>query len=634
MAIAIENARAAFVDEMGNVAFDSAEEFAKIWNATITGGNMQDWASAWAAMIPGFTAQVRNMQRQARYQEEVSTPANFYRSTLSQPIMPASYGVQPSFGTSTFGGPLSNVGISSSFIRQNQALVDEQEALRAQGREKTFDLIMRGRGLEPPTLGPTPLTLDITKPITQAADGAKEWAQNAADVRKQMAEIEGISKRIADLQIGDASARQAMQQEQYNEQLRISVRGAGDALGLAGKLRGVYRQIVEYQEDGSAITKSQVVEATRYGQLQRAQISDQRQVTNIQLARSQRELNLQLALSRLRAPGETAAERAVRRREAEALAKEQQQVLDINKRSTRRGFVIQDIQLSRNANDVMKQLELMTGQRALQIKLEGSQSLQHYLSRSRALKEEILGIGISLGESTDKTIMSTRAKIEAQTGEYRDTFTQETEDLMGIVLRAQQKIYQRFMKTVREENKTVGTGTGSGAPPIGAYIPKGGAPQAGAPQGTADDSQHSGLRYSEVKQLIAKYYNMATTGGDQLSDEEVKRYVRDRMEGHGVSRNRTNQVATRNGYWATGGVFQTAGATSFIAGEAGSESVIVIRNPKLGMTSGGTAPSSGGGGKSIKINIDINASVRDDRDVDALVRKVVREIHNQSELIV
>jgi len=571
--------------------------------------------------------------------------------------MPANFGITPSSGTSTFGGPLTDTGISSKWIEENRKLIKEQRELQREGREVTFARIMRGRGLSDvqpesaPVLGPqlptsgpgTGTPLDITKPIfSTAPDVAAEWARNAKEVRDQMAEIEAISQKIADLQAADASKQQAMQQEQYNEQLRISVRSAGDALGLAGQTAATYRKAYDYLDDGTAAWRDQNVEATKYGRMQRAQMMDQRELAKISIARNQREINMQLALARLRSPGETAAERAVRRREAEALAKEQQQVQDINKRSTTRGFRIQDIELSRNAKDVLKQLELMTGQHALQIDLQGSQAQQRFLQRTLAVKESILGVGDALGEQIDKIVMGAWSQLESATGEWRDVFTEETGTLMDITFKAAKTRYTDFLRWLEKKNENLDSGGSTGSPhgpnksrrtgyPGGETITETVAPVGGggtsSSGGTTDTNNKSGLTRTQVENYIKQFIAMG----------QGKEEIRQSMLAYGVSIARTNHVGSQMAEagdipkWAAGGVFSANQATSFIAGEAGPESVVVIRNPKVGMTSGGMAP--GGGGRAT-INININASVRNDHDVDALVRKVVREIHSQSELVV
>jgi len=348
---------------------------------------------------------------------------------------------------------------------------------------------------------------------------------------------QGLRDKAANLQMG-------IEQEQYNEQLRISRRGLGDLVGLAGKMSASYGGITEA--------------ATQYGQLQRAQIMDARQLSQIQLARSQRELNLSIAISRLQAPGETAEERAVRRREAEMLAAEQQRELDINKRSTQRGFTIQDIDIGRQLQDALRAQNLTEAQRTISFKVTGLNTWATMREQAQQVKFSLLDIGTQFGEQTKQAMNTAQAQAEAASGQFLKLQATQT-----------RKVFEDIIDNVEKAYDTV----------IPTYKTRG--------ERREEREQASGMHQDE---------NNGRLGGR-----------------------------------AAGGVFSASGATSFIAGEAGPESVVVIRNPKLGMTSGGSAPS---GGSNSNVTININASVRDDRDVDSLVKKVVREIHHQASLVV
>jgi len=195
-------------------------------------------------------------------------------------------------------------------------------------------------------------------------------------VAKLGASITALRTDAEDLQLG-------LEQAQYNEQIRISVRSIGDLVALN------QRQAVSIGD--------QVVGATQLGELQRAQINDGRELTRIQLARSQRELNLQLSLSRLRSPGETPEERAVRRREAELLVREQQRELDIGKRTAQRGFRIEDIGFGRQLTDAVKQLGLLQRARAVTIEVRGIQKVIEAKEQLLQVKQAALDLARDMG---------------------------------------------------------------------------------------------------------------------------------------------------------------------------------------------------------------------------------------------
>ena len=63
-----------------------------------------------------------------------------------------------------------------------------------------------------------------------------------------------------------------------------------------------------------------------------------------------------------------------------------------------------------------------------------------------------------------------------------------------------------------------------------------------------------------------------------------------------------------------------------IVGEAGTETVAILRNPK------NVAATSSGGGASIVININ-NPSVRNDDDIAAIARAVEKALNRKASLI-
>lgn len=503
-----------------------------------------------AAQDPQLRAQGRQMQRQTRFQTETVIPSQFALNLTRNPLQ--SSGAQGLFSrnqTDILGFGSQGTGSLDDWAEAIQGVLDQAEALKQVGLDEIFE------------------TLQVPK---SAVDAVATIADNIRD----------LGEVSEDLQLG-------MEQERYNEQLRITRRNVGDLIGLNAKSAASYRKLADIQTDvtdeGVSTTRmyeQQVIQATRLGQLNRAQIDDQREVARlsrmqamdqrelarISLARNQRELNLQLALARLKAPGETPQERAVRRREAELRAREQQRELDINKRTTERGFGIEDIQygiqlrgftiqdeeLKRQLQDALRDLSLSESEREIALELRGIEKFRKasetVLQQSATVLESLIGLGTEF----EQQAMTVQAQIEAQSGEFLDTFEEE-------VRKAFKPIKQEVRATMR---------------------------------------------------LIAGE-EPATTG----------------------RRNTTGRPAQGQvGPTAAGGIFDVNTATRFLAGEAGSESVVVLRGVKSGMLSGGPAGGGGGGGKSVTINI-IGAVVRDDRDIDAIAAKVKKAIHDEAEVV-
>jgi hypothetical protein len=76
---------------------------------------------------------------------------------------------------------------------------------------------------------------------------------------------------------------------------------------------------------------------------------------------------------------------------------------------------------------------------------------------------------------------------------------------------------------------------------------------------------------------------------------------------------------------ASGFLGNVSGATSMIMGEAGTETVAILRNPR-------TATLSGGGGGGVTININ-HPVVRDDQDINKITASVVRAINTRTALL-
>ena len=374
---------------------------------------------------------------------------------------------------------------------------------------------------------------------------AKEGRQDLRELgvpRSVIKSVSDLGKEIAKLQAGASELQLDLEQAQYNEQIRIGTRGLGDLLALNNKQ--------------SMSVGDQVVAATKLGELQRAQINDQRELARIQLARNQRQLNMQIALSRLRSPGETPEERAVRRREAEMLAKEQQQELNISKRTTERGYTIQDIQFGRQLTDAVEQLKLLQQGRDVTINVRGIQKIIEAKQQLLQVKQQYLEVPREAGIAMRRTTIGIVATMEQR---------------LGKITEAQVKALKDFVEGVNEAYEDFD-------------------PWSDAPTKKRDRKPRG-------------------TAGDDASTKFGSR-------------------PTAAGYFGA-----VSGPTGFVAGEAGTEHVVVLRNPKSGMlafngnSGGGRNPGGSGGG--MTLNMTINAQVSNEADEDRLVRKVARSLHDE-----
>jgi hypothetical protein len=434
----------------------------------------------------------------------------------------------------------------------NQGVIAQVDAMKRQYEFQRQTLIPAGVA-EQLIAQPFPqsATTGVTAPgISPASQGAKDYSAAIERVRGNLEAIrdEGLTQlenlgvpptviksvqalgtSIVALQSKAENLQLGLEQAQYNEQIRITVRQVSDLMALTGKA------------------------GSEYGRLQRQQIMDSRELTRLQLARSQRELNLQIALSKLRAPGETAEERAVRRREAELLAREQQRELDIGKRTSERGFRIQDIEFGRQLTDAVKQLGLLRQARAVSIEVRGIQKLIEAKQQMMAVKQAYLESFKDSGVQLWNTANQIRQTLETTLGKLTKTEIKTLNDYLSGVKEAFGQVGFTFTFTGGTEEKEGSGGTGGGG---------------------------------------------------------------------------------RRAITAAGGIYPTLGATRFIAGEAGAETVVVLRNPRHGSMMGGPAGFSGGGGGNVNIMMTLNAEVRGEADENRLARKVARMLHEEVSLLV
>jgi len=377
----------------GEVMTDK-QDILRILDAFTKGRTIPDAQGLLKSQQQGIEAQMANITRQAGFQRQL-TGANFYRSTLTQPFLGSD--VSPMAGVTApgvSGGPAAKYGSS---IRETRA---ELEKIQEMGRQNFLDLF-------PP----------------ERREGVQKMADTIGTLGQEILDLQRTSE---DLQLG-------MEQEQYNEQLYQSKRTLSDLVGLSGQ-----------QADSVA---GQTIQASRLGQLQRAQMMDARELSRIQLARSQRELNLQLALSRLQAPGETPEERAVRRREAMLKAREQQAELDIGKRSTTRGWQIEDIGIGRSLRDAGKQLELMMKQREVTIEVRGIQKLVEGKQQLMSVKDAYLGVAQQAATELQGLELSLITELEKVLG-TDGSIPEEVDKFLGSM----QEKYQVFWNDLFDVN--------------------------------------------------------------------------------------------------------------------------------------------------------------------------------------
>lgn len=484
----------------------TADEWKSYWQSAVQGANAPSIPEMITAMRPQLTAQARSIQRNRAFTEQTQIPVQFGAQLLANPLSAnPSQGITATsnqLGSQYAGQPAAmDQGQLSDYIAQIGETRDDLDALRDKGIQTMLDL------------GVPQETID--------------------SVGKLGGQIRDLSDSAESLQLGYQTA-------QYNRQLYLAKRALSDIIGLQGK--------------SSAATAAGTVNASKMGELQRAQLQDERELARIQIARSRREIEFNLALSRLSTPGATAEERATRRAEAEAIAREQKKELNIQERSTLRGFRIQDIGISRDARDAIFAIKDLQAQQGLAIQLRGIEKLIEAKQQMLQVRQAYLDTAIEAGISLKRLANDAQGQIEAATGDFTDTYKGELETVFDLIVKDSVKAYNDFIK------------------------------QTGAPSLSPDQ------------------------GGD---------------------------TPQNHGNYATGTPgFRVSSPTRFTAGEAGSEEVIVLRNPRSGMTTAMSPAWDGSGGAPVMLTVNMNGMVvRSNQDIDEIVRRVERLLNEKAAMM-
>ena len=134
------------------------------------------------------------------------------------------------------------------------------------------------------------------------------------------------------------------------------------------------------------------------------------------------------------------------------------------------------------------------------------------------------------------------------------------------------------------------------------------------------------IAQSEIYKLEAAY-GKAVDGITRLTIQNFIKFVRQLASNmpFTASYGPNDLGSNRRGY-AAGGVFSTTGRTDITVGEAGNETVAVVRNPRS------ISPTSMNGGGGVTININ-NPVVREDGDINKITQSVIRALNTRTALL-
>ena len=525
----------------------SARDINNLFEGQLKGQNIQDPGYLLQSMQRGLQAQIHALESQAALARTTTIPTSFAENLAVNPLASKASVAQSAVGSQTLGA----LGPQFSAVDPTVTMSVKTYASATNDARKELQALQ--------------------------AIGDKAWADLKVPP-DQIAAIKSLGNEIRDLKERAGKETGGLAQAQYNRDLMLQKRSLGDALAMEGKRSTIVRALVGFTEKGTARYQDQVVVATKLGQLQKEQLLSSREADRIQLAMSQRQLNFSRAVSRLSTPGATATERASRARDADYEAKQQQRLLDINKKQFGTGIQIQKIEFSRASLDAVAALKSTMAGHAIEVDVKGLNQVVDLKQQALNMKVQMADTFKDLGLGIHNMAISTEAEIEAATGKFSAAFNKEVDTSLANLTTKYQTTLAALVPTAAPDT---GTGTGTGA---------GGDKGSGAiGTGTAVGSLLDGL--VSLQQGI-----------QGLFPGFVNKHAR-------------------------GTVFDTRGGTSMTVGEAGNEHVAVLRNPRrvpMGAMFGG-----GGGGTSVNVNISGDWRVRETSDVDAVAERIARRVEDR-----
>lgn len=566
-------------DMAGNV-ITTATEYQKAWQQAAKGATMVDPAT-WAktmqqSMQAGFTAAA--MQRQ--YATTIAIPAQLGTQLAANPLMAASAGV--------FAPGGEDMGYGKSTGRIKGLVNDAQKAQDA-------------------------LTAEGDAAIKAQADWIDKQAEGNASLKgagkeytafMDLVKASGIKIRDAQKEVVDAQTAASLLA--YNNSHRLATRAVADARGLAGRSGG-----------------------SDLGALQRSQ-----QMLAFQL--QQRQITTQLALAQFQAPGQTGEERYFMQKQKIAEAGIAQQQLTtakgIFKIEVDRGVI--DAQMNKLILETNRALEGISAATAKTIAAEQLTQSQNLAKAGQIVTEAEGTFGKQLEAATSFV------------GEFGGTIEEAT-----AALRKALGLAPLGGSTGYQDQRSGERGGGGNYP---AYTPQriqqlAGRLSAGIPgldpkvaeawiraekgvngnvlgrtyydaQGNQRlyqyESQEAGIDAAISLVLnsptYAKLRASLATGNQQ---QDLAALMASPW-------NRPYYTSTLPGLMnASGALGMTSGPTRMVVGEAGTEAVAILRNPRMSTISG--EGSSG----PVSVNININGPVvRNDNDIADLARQVAAEV--------
>ena len=410
----------------------------------------------------------------------------------------------------------------------------------------------------------------------KAAEGERVLAEKLGVPESTIAELRGFGERIGEINQQQADIRLDLQFTQYNRQLFLAKRTLGDLAALTGREGGTFigqlqRQdlLLSRRSQSLSLQSQQLGLQTQQLQMQSSEIGQQQNMLQLQLA--QRRVNFQVAAAGFTAPGTTPEERAARIDEAKIEATFAQREIDFQRQQL--GIQQKTLAINREQFGIQQQsVGLAQQQFATQIALQDALNNRAFEDQAAAIAEMQKAFAAS---QQLQALENLKQVITTQ----RDLFVQELE--------AQVAAEEEFVKA-----------------------------QA---QFSADLMSQTGEFVETTVNQVATVFNRAAAAfaqsslGRFLNVPQAENINRDLYPESGVGPGRAEGHT---------GTYSTP--TTMTVGEAGTEEVAILRNPRR-MFLGGTG---GSGSTNIFISITGNEIQADD---DSSLAKMADRLANMVE---
>jgi hypothetical protein len=373
-----------------------------------------------------------------------------------------------------------------------------------------------------------------------------------------LSDITDLGQDIRDVQLGISQRSLNLEVSQYNNEIRIATRQLNQAKDFTAAIKGNVKETI--------------------GGLQGQNYQLGRQLQLVQQELQQRQINLQLAVAGFQVAGETPEERAARQDAAQAEAQFAQRQLDLQKQMSSNEFTVG---LKENANavvDLSAQIELLRAGKSLAIDSFAAEEAIKAMEAELQLLEQEAQQRFETAVENEQVLLGVQHDIEEATGRMIDMRDKEFVQLVKAFHEAGEEAGKAAVEFVTASILAAYT---TNAPTI--------MNQSGSPDERDERNSTAGTYYYNGVPVTPQ---MEIDAGRDLN---------------------ANGIIGK----ATGDLFNTTGVTGpMVIGEAGRETVAILRNPREG--------SFGGFGGGITVNINLNGAVnmRSDTDIAILAQKI------------